>query len=91
MQPGGTLPFGRWGLLGISIVAGVIWMFAVTYYERPTLYATAASGAYSIAALLWWRGALLNRRWVQVLSVAPLVTAAGCVTALIIWALALLI
>jgi hypothetical protein len=91
MHSDGALPFSRWALLGISIVAGVVWMFAVTYYEKPTLYVTAVSGTYSSAALLWWRRALLDRRWVQMLSVAPLVITAGCLTAFVIWALTLVI
>jgi hypothetical protein len=91
MEKSSTLPFGRWALFGLALVAGVLWMFAVTWWEKPTLYITAVSGAYSIAALSWWRTALLNRRWLQVMSAPPLAVAVGCMVAMVAWGLAIVI
>jgi hypothetical protein len=87
MEPDGALPLSWWTLLGIAIVAGIAWMFAVTWWLKPTLYATAASGVYSIAALSWWRGAMLRRRWLLLLSAVPLAIATGCTVALVMWGL----
>jgi hypothetical protein len=91
METGGRLPLGWWTLIGLTLVAGALWILAIISWERPTLYVTAASSAYSVAALSWWRAALLNRLWVQVLSALPLAISAGSVVALVAWVLSTLI
>jgi len=77
--------------LGLAaLVATILWMFAVAYFERETLIATGISAAYTVT-LVTFAPAALRKPWVQIASALPIMVVAGAVGACAFWAFFILL